>query len=89
MTEFKRNSLTSALSYRDPAAALDWLEKAFGFERAMVITDKEGNIGHAEMRFQVKVVTRSEYDAYVQGLVAARDGAEDGDLVSADDGGRD
>jgi len=42
MTEFKRNSLTSAVSYRDPASALDWLEKAFGFERAMVITDKDG-----------------------------------------------
>jgi uncharacterized glyoxalase superfamily protein PhnB len=52
MTEIKRNSLTSAVSYRDPASALDWLETAFGFERAMVITDKDGNIGHAEMRFR-------------------------------------
>lgn len=50
MTEFKRNSLTSAVSYRDPQAALDWLEKAFGFERAMVITDADGTIAHAEMR---------------------------------------
>ena len=46
-------------------------------------------LSHAVMRFQVKVVTRSEYDAYVQGLVAARDGTEDGDLVAADEGGRD
>jgi cytochrome c oxidase subunit 2 len=47
-------------------------------------------LSHGEMRFQVKVVTRSEYDAYVQGLVAARDGLqEDGDLVAADEGGRD
>jgi uncharacterized glyoxalase superfamily protein PhnB len=52
MTEFPRNSLTSAVFYRDPKAALDWLEKAFGFEPAMVITDKDGNLGHAEMRFR-------------------------------------
>jgi uncharacterized glyoxalase superfamily protein PhnB len=46
-----RPSLSSALSYRDPKAALKWLEKAFGFETAMVITDAEGNLGHSEMRF--------------------------------------
>lgn len=51
MTEFKRNSLTSALCYRDSKAALDWLEKAFGFEPVMVITDKDGNLAHSEMRF--------------------------------------
>lgn len=50
MTEFKRNSLTSAVCYHDPQAALDWLEKAFGFERAMVITDADGALAHAEMR---------------------------------------
>lgn len=50
MTEFKRNSLTSAVCYRDPQAALDWLEKAFGFEPAMVITEADGAIAHAEMR---------------------------------------
>jgi uncharacterized glyoxalase superfamily protein PhnB len=48
---FRRPALGSAVFYRDPWAALDWLEKAFGFERSMVITDKDGNLGHAEMRF--------------------------------------
>ena len=46
-----RQSLASAVFYRDPWAALDWLEKAFGFERSMVITDNEGRLGHAEMQF--------------------------------------
>lgn len=50
MTEFKRNSFTSALSYQDPKAALEWLQNAFGFEPAMIITDSEGNIAHSEMR---------------------------------------
>jgi len=46
-----RPTLTSSVFYRDPKAALDWLEKAFGFERCMVITDREGNLAHSEMRF--------------------------------------
>lgn len=44
-------SLSSALCYRDPKAALKWLEAAFGFETIMVITDAEGNLGHSQMRF--------------------------------------
>ena len=44
-------SLISALFYRNPKAALAWLEKAFGFETAMVITDADGNLGHSQMRF--------------------------------------
>ncbi|MGF6602518.1 putative glyoxalase superfamily protein PhnB [Paraburkholderia sp. GAS448] len=47
----RRRSLAAALFYKDPLAALDWLEKAFGFERTMVITDSEGSVAHSEMRF--------------------------------------
>jgi uncharacterized glyoxalase superfamily protein PhnB len=46
-----RASLTSALCYRDPKAALKWLEAAFGFEMAMLIEDADGNLAHAEMKF--------------------------------------
>jgi uncharacterized glyoxalase superfamily protein PhnB len=48
--QFKRNSFGSALFYRDPFAALDFLEKAFGFKRQMVITDDSGALQHSEMR---------------------------------------
>jgi uncharacterized glyoxalase superfamily protein PhnB len=48
---FRRPALTAGVFYKDPWAALDWLEKAFGFERSMVITDKDGKLGHSEMRF--------------------------------------
>ena len=48
---FRRSTFGSALVYKDPFAALDWLETAFGFERRLVVTDSEGNLGHAEMRF--------------------------------------
>jgi uncharacterized glyoxalase superfamily protein PhnB len=48
---FRRPSLGAALFYKDPRAALDWLENAFGFERTMVITDSEGRVAHSEMHF--------------------------------------
>jgi uncharacterized glyoxalase superfamily protein PhnB len=48
---FHRPTLRSGVYYRDPRAALDWLEKAFGFERSMVILDKDGRLAHSEMRF--------------------------------------
>jgi uncharacterized glyoxalase superfamily protein PhnB len=48
---YKRPAFGSAVVYKDPFAALDWLEKAFGFERSMVITDQEGKLGHSEMKF--------------------------------------
>jgi uncharacterized glyoxalase superfamily protein PhnB len=44
-------SLAAALFYRDPWAALAWLEQAFGFERAMVISDAEGGLAHSQMTF--------------------------------------
>ena len=48
---FRRPTLTTGVFYKDPWAALDWLENAIGFERSMVITDKDGKLGHSEMRF--------------------------------------
>ncbi len=42
----------SAIYYRDPLAALDWLEKAFGFTRQFVITSPDGQLVHSEMRFE-------------------------------------
>jgi uncharacterized glyoxalase superfamily protein PhnB len=48
---FRRPIFGPSVYYKDPFAALDWLEKAFGFERSMVITDADGQLGHSEMKF--------------------------------------
>jgi uncharacterized glyoxalase superfamily protein PhnB len=57
-------SLSSAVCYVDPRAALAWLERAFGFEVSMLIEDAEGNIAHSEMRFGASVVmVGSEWSA--------------------------
>jgi uncharacterized glyoxalase superfamily protein PhnB len=45
-----RSTLAPALSYQDPRTALAWLERAFGFETAMLIEDADGNVVHSEMR---------------------------------------
>jgi uncharacterized glyoxalase superfamily protein PhnB len=46
-----RPTFGSALVYKDPMAALQWLEKAFGFETTMLITDGDGKLTHSEMNF--------------------------------------
>jgi len=51
VSEAKRPSLASCPCYRDPRAALEWLEKAFGFEPTMVILGEDGSLMHSEMRF--------------------------------------
>lgn len=52
MTEhYRPEGLSSAIIYLDPDAALRWLEEAFGFELTLLIRDKEGRLGHSEMKF--------------------------------------
>jgi uncharacterized glyoxalase superfamily protein PhnB len=57
MTDLYRGkSLSSALSYQDPKAAVRWLEKVLGFESLFVILDSDDNLAHAEMTFGNSVV---------------------------------
>jgi len=46
---------TPALSYQNPVAALKWLERAFGFETALLVMSQDGvyrpDEFHSEMRF--------------------------------------
>jgi uncharacterized glyoxalase superfamily protein PhnB len=39
-----------ALRYRDAAAAIDWLERAFGFQTIARYEAPDGTIAHAELR---------------------------------------
>ncbi len=51
-----RSIFRASVVYRDDRAALEWLEKAFGFETALVITDDAGAIVHAEMKYRGALV---------------------------------
>lgn len=51
MSDPIRPTFSSGVYYKDPRAALKWLEQAFGFETVMVVENPDGTIGHSEMRF--------------------------------------
>jgi uncharacterized glyoxalase superfamily protein PhnB len=38
-----------SLRYHDAPAAIEWLERAFGFRRVMVVPNNDGTIAHAEL----------------------------------------
>jgi uncharacterized glyoxalase superfamily protein PhnB len=42
---------TPSVFYKDPIAALKFLEAAFGFEITSLITDAEGRLAHSEVSF--------------------------------------
>lgn len=46
-----RATVIPCLRYRDAPAAIDWLCKAFGFERQLVVANPDGTLSHAQLRF--------------------------------------
>ena len=44
--------ITPYVLYEDVAAALEWLDKAFGFHETRRFEDENGIVTHAEMEFQ-------------------------------------
>jgi uncharacterized glyoxalase superfamily protein PhnB len=46
-----RSSIIPALRYRDCVAAIDWLCRAFGFEKQAVYANPDGSIAHAQLIF--------------------------------------
>lgn len=46
-----RVNVIPAMRYHDAPAAIDWLCKAFGFERHLVVPGEGGTIAHAELTF--------------------------------------
>jgi uncharacterized glyoxalase superfamily protein PhnB len=51
-----RPTVIPSVCYQDPRKALDWLQKAFGFEIEMIIEDDAGNPVHSELRYGDGVV---------------------------------
>lgn len=73
-------SLTPFLTLLDPAGALDFYEKAFG-ATVLGVTEIGGTVVHAEVDFgQGRLQLGAVNPEY--GLVAALDGASDGDCYS-------
>ena len=54
MLSLAKNTKTTVipvLRYRDAPAAIEWLCKAFGFEKHLVVPGEDGSIAHAQLRF--------------------------------------
>jgi uncharacterized glyoxalase superfamily protein PhnB len=49
-TQTATSSVIPFIYYEDPRAALEWLQKAFGFEEQVVYTGEDGTIEHAQLR---------------------------------------
>ena len=44
-------TIVPTLRYRDAPAAIEWLERAFGFRKHFVVPDGEGGVAHAQLTF--------------------------------------
>jgi len=44
-------TLFPGMRYANASAAIDWLEKAFGFKRQMVVPGPKGTVAHAQLIF--------------------------------------
>lgn len=44
-------NIYASMRYHDGRAAIDWLERAFGFELSVAHDGPDGNVAHAEMRY--------------------------------------
>ena len=45
------STVVPAMRYRDANAAIEWLCKAFGFERHLVVPGENGTVAHAQLTF--------------------------------------
>ncbi len=58
-----KSTLSTALVCHDPRAEIAWLQRAFGFEIAMLIEDADGKLVHSQVEFgNAYVMVVSEWD---------------------------
>lgn len=46
-----RTTIVPSMHYRDAPAAIEWLCRAFGFEKHLIVPDDNGGIRHAQLTF--------------------------------------
>jgi uncharacterized glyoxalase superfamily protein PhnB len=49
VSSLQGSTIISCLRYRDAHAMIDWLCKAFGFEKRAVYDDEKGGVAHAQL----------------------------------------
>ena len=59
MSDLAKNTKATVipcLRYRDAPAAIEWLCRAFGFEKHLVVPNQDGTIAHAQLSFGAGMV---------------------------------
>jgi uncharacterized glyoxalase superfamily protein PhnB len=49
MGEIRYEAMSSGLQYRDASAAIEWLERAFGFKPGLVVRNDDGTVGYSQL----------------------------------------
>jgi len=65
MTSERPATLPMYVCYKDPAAAIEWLCRAIGFEKVMEFPDEQGGIAHAELRLgDTVIMIQTDHEGY-------------------------
>ncbi len=56
MSETPTTRIFPFLRYQDAPAAFEWLARAFGFEKQMLVPGPDGTIAHAQLRYSGSLI---------------------------------
>ena len=77
MADQKTSSVSSkifpSIRYQDAPAAIDWLVRAFGMEKQLVIPNPDGTIAHAQLKFGPDVIMLGSSKEDALGLKSPRE----------------
>ena len=87
MSETPTTRIFPFLRYEDAPAAFEWLARAFGFEKQMLVPGSDGTIAHAQLRYgRSLIMIGSTRDDFMDlKSPAAVGGATQGIYVLVDD----
>ena len=87
MSETPTTRIFPFLRYEDAPAAFEWLARAFGFEKQMLVPGSDGTIAHAQLRYgRSLIMIGSTRDDFMNlKSPAAVGGATQGIYVLVDD----
>ena len=87
MSESQTARMFPFLRYQDAPAAFEWLARAFGFEKQMIVPGPKGTIAHAQLRYGGSLVMIATAQDDGLGLKSPEEvgGATQGIYVHVDD----
>ena len=66
-----KSTVIPVLRYRDASAAIEWLCKAFGFEKHLMVPQADGSVSHAQLSFGNGMIMLASVAKDISGVLAA------------------